>query len=445
VVALFVQVFGLAPLFEQRETIDRMVDGVQFRSHFVIFNSNSPMFGQDRDKLIRWLEADLPEVDSHQLNHLYEIGTEFRGFTIWTEEKGLQAIRSHPWVKYVEEDQVVKIPDDENPYLLNTHVETMAPFTDRPDYGQVRSNQPGARNLATSPAGLYNGTTYPPAGNDTTSWDWTTAVYNTWRLLNTGSNAKIYILDTGVWWNHQEFVVGGVSRVTTRQNYATNNPADGDCNGHGTHCAGSAAGRFRGLATAAELGSVRVLNCQGSGTNADVVAGINFIAGQVTTTAKTVILSASLGGGASTTTDNAINSAAAAGVVPVVAAGNSNDNACNYSPARAAQAISVAASNKDDARASFSNYGNCTFVFAPGQSIHSSYYNSNTAYATLSGTSMATPLTSGAIAVYVTSQSSRQTVAQVKNAISAQGTRNQISPAPPAGTPNIIINNRWGQ
>jgi len=225
-------------------------------------------------------------------------------------------------------------------------------------------------------------------------------------------------------------------------NYALNEPANGDCNGHGTHCAGSAAGQYRGLATQADIGSVRVLNCQGSGTNADVVAGFNYVANNQRVN-YTNILSASLGGGASTTTDNAINAGANQGVIPVVAAGNDNANACNYSPARASEAITVAASNKDDGRASFSNFGNCTFVFSPGQSIHSAYYTSTTTYSTLSGTSMATPLAAGAIALYATAQTAQPVrVAAAKNAIVNFATRDVITNAG-ANTPNRVINANW--
>jgi len=443
-IALFVQaVVGIAPLYTQKETVDRMINGVQYRSYFVMFNDKAVSFGQDRAKLTSWIESELPSVDAHQLNHMYQIGTGFRGFAIWTEATGLAAIQAHPWVSYVEEDMVVRLADNENPYLLNPTVEESsgAPFTQRPDWGQVRDAQKGGRNLATVPAGQYtNG--YPSGGADTDTWNWAANVTSGYRLINTGNRAKIWIVDTGVLFNHQEFIQGGATRVTTRVNYALNEPANGDCNGHGTHCAGSAAGQYRGLATQADIGSVRVLNCQGSGTNADVVAGFNYVANNQRVN-YTNILSASLGGGASTTTDNAINAGANQGVIPVVAAGNDNANACNYSPARASEAITVAASNKDDGRASFSNFGNCTFVFSPGQSIHSAYYTSTTTYSTLSGTSMATPLAAGAIALYATAQTAQPVrVAAAKNAIVNFATRDVITNAG-ANTPNRVINANW--
>jgi subtilisin family serine protease len=378
------------------------------------------------------------------VNHLYQIEDTFRGFSIWAEQGAIEAFRAHEWVSYVEEDMVVRLPDNENPYLLNLSVgvESGAPFTTRPDWGQVRGDQKGSRNLATTPSGQYDGTSYPNAGADTTVWTWAANVSNGYRLINTGSRAKIWIVDTGVLFNHQEFISGGASRVTTRQNYALNNPAAGDCNGHGTHCAGSAAGRYRGYAVGAEIGSVRVLNCQGSGTNADVVAGFNYVA-NTQAAGKTNILSASLGGGASATTDNAINSAVQAGVVAVVAAGNDNANACNYSPARAAEAITVGATNKDDGRASFSNFGTCVDVFSPGQSVHSAWYTSNTVYNTISGTSMATPLVAGAIALYASTITNQPVRAPaVRTAITNTATRNVIT-NPGTGSPNLFINANW--
>jgi len=419
--------WGLAPFLSQSETIDRTVDGVQQRSYFVIFNEKAPDFGLNKEKLQGWLEVNFPEVDPDDVQHIYHLGMPFRGFSIWADRAKMDAFLAYEGTKYVEEDQVMRI---------------MAPFTQRPDYGQVRVLQKGARNLATTPSGGYNGTTYPSGGSDTTVWDWTSAVYTGYRLINSGSGAVISIVDTGIVQNHQEFMSGGRSRVIQSVDYVSPSTNGTDCNGHGTHCAGSAAGQNRGLAPGADLRSVRVLGCTGSGSNTGVVSGFNWVGNNIVS-GKTNILSASLGGGASQATDDAINAADAKGVVCVVAAGNSNADACGSSPSRASGAITIGATNKDDGRASFSNFGTCVNVFAPGQSIHSAYGTSatqTTTYNTLSGTSMATPLAAGAIAIYGTQ--AVRTPAQVRTAIINTATTGVIT-SPGTGSPNRIIYGQW--
>jgi len=221
----------------------------------------------------------------------------------------------------------------------------------------------------------------------------------------------------------------------------TNNTNGVDCNGHGTHCAGSAAGRYRGLAPGADIGCVRVLNCGGSGTNANVIAGFDFV-GNTQKSGATNILSASLGGGKSAATEDSINSAANKGVIPVVAGGNDNANACSYSPAGATQAITIGALTSQDAKASFSNHGSCINAFTPGVSVHSGWYTSTTAYNTISGTSMATPLAAGAIALYATTQTQPASNANIRAAITRTGTTGQITGLP-ANTINLIINANW--
>jgi len=267
-------------------------------------------------------------------------------------------------------------------------------------------------------------------------------VYNGYRLINGGAGAKIWIVDTGVFQTHQEFArSGGGTRVSSNQDYVGTGGTD--CNGHGTHCAGSAAGNFRGLAPQADIGNVRVLNCQGSGTNANVIAGFNWVSNNQKSGASN-ILSASLGGGFSETSNAAIRNAANNGVIPVVAAGNDNANACNYSPASTAEAITVGAIGaQNNNRASFTNTGSCVDVFAPGVNIHSAWYTSSTTYNTISGTSMATPLTAGAIALYVSIGSQPVRAPAVKTAISNTCSRGFITGTLLANTPNWIINANW--
>jgi hypothetical protein len=419
----------LAPFLTQRETIDRVQNGVEQRSYFVMFNDNAPVFGHNKQKVQSWLQTDFVGIEAEDLQHVYEIGIGFRGIAIWATPSLRDQFLAHNFTQYVEEDQVMR---------------AFAPFTQRPDWGQIRSAQ-RARNLDTTPSGQYNAAPYPSGGADTTTWDWTSSVYNGYSPRS-GVNSFVWIVDTGVLSNHQEFYrnsTSTTSRVTRRMDYVTSGGNATDCNGHGSHCAGSAAGLYRGLAPAAEIGAVRVLNCQGSGTNANVVAGFDYVANNQVA-GKSNILSASLGGGASATTDNSINNGVTAGVIAVVAAGNDNANACNYSPARAASAITVMASGQtNDARASFTNTGSCGDVFAPGVGIHSAWYTSATTYNTISGTSMATPLTAGAIAIYASTNYPVRGTTIVKNAIRASGTPNVVTGSLLAGTPNVLINANW--
>jgi subtilisin family serine protease len=252
-----------------------------------------------------------------------------------------------------------------------------------------------------------------------------TYTYNT-----TASNVTAFIIDTGIRITHNEF--GGRARI------GTDSVGDGqngvDCNGHGTHVSGTVGGTTFGLAKAVQLVAVRVLNCAGSGTNAGVIAGIDFV---TRSTARPAVANMSLGGGASATLDAAVRRSVAAGVTYAIAAGNSNANACNFSPARTAEAITVGATTMTDARSSFSNIGSCVDIFAPGSSITSSWGTSNTATNTISGTSMATPHVAGAAALYLATHTTA-TPAAVQAALIAASTPNVISNVG-TGSPNRLL------
>ncbi|MFC3879450.1 S8 family peptidase [Algoriphagus namhaensis] len=219
----------------------------------------------------------------------------------------------------------------------------------------------------------------------------------------TGQGVTAYIIDTGIRSDHIEF--GG----RAQNGFDAFGGNSEDCNGHGTHVAGTVGGSEYGVAKNVSLVAVRVLDCGGSGTFSGVIAGMDWVAANATGPS---VANMSLGGGRSTSVNDAVTRLFNSGVPVIVAAGNSNANACNYSPSSASNAYTVGSSTSTDSRSSFSNYGDCVDIFAPGSSIRSAWYTSNTAIATLNGTSMASPHVAGVAALYLESNpnASSQTV-----------------------------------
>ncbi|HEX8392473.1 MAG TPA: S8 family serine peptidase [Longimicrobium sp.] len=251
---------------------------------------------------------------------------------------------------------------------------------------------------------------------------------------STGAGVNAYILDTGITLGHTEFVGRAVSGYD-----AVDGGSADDCDGHGTHVAGTVGGTTYGVAKGVKLVAVRVLDCAGSGTTSGVVAGIDWVTANHV---KPAVANMSLGGGASTAIDDAVRRSVSAGVTYAVAAGNGTragrqDDACKYSPARVATAITVGATTSTDAKASYSNYGTCVDIFAPGSSIKSAWYTSATATNTISGTSMATPHVVGVIAQYLQGNPGA-TPAQVEAAIEGGATVGKVTSAG-TGSPNLLL------
>ncbi|CCQ44710.1 peptidase inhibitor I9 family protein [Pseudarthrobacter siccitolerans] len=251
-----------------------------------------------------------------------------------------------------------------------------------------------------------------------------------WTASGTGVTA--YVVDTGVLASHTDF--GG--RVAAGWSAVVDGLGSSDCNGHGTHVAGSVAGSTYGAAKGATVVPVRVLDCNGSGYNSDVVAGLDWVAAHHTA-GTPAVANLSLGGGASTAVDAAIQAVINDGVTAVVAAGNSAVDACNSSPARVPAAVTVAASDSADRQASFSNFGSCVDLYAPGVGITSTYYTSATATASMSGTSMASPHAAAAAALLL-SQNPALTPSQVAATLTSSATAGVITGAT-SGTPNRLL------
>lgn len=253
-----------------------------------------------------------------------------------------------------------------------------------------------------------------------------------YTTANSGAGVSAYVIDSGVLASHTEF--GG--RVAAGWTAVADGLGTGDCNGHGTHVAGTIAGKTYGVAKAATIIPVRVLDCNGSGFNSDVVAGLEWVAThhQAGTPA---VANMSLGSTASATVDAAVQGILNDGVTAVVAAGNSGADACNSSPARVPDALTVAATDSADRQASFSNFGTCVDLYAPGVGIASAGTASTTAAASMSGTSMAAPHVAGAAAT-VLARSPELVPAAVASQLISGATAGAVT-ASGAGTPNRLL------
>ncbi|MFI5552437.1 S8 family peptidase [Streptomyces sp. NPDC051738] len=245
-----------------------------------------------------------------------------------------------------------------------------------------------------------------------------------------GSGVTVYVIDTGIRISHKDF--GG--RASHGWDFVGDDKTAGDGNGHGTHVAGTIAGGKYGVAKNAKVVSVRVLDNAGAGTTADVIAGIDWVTRHAK---KPAVANVSLGGYRNTQLDAAVRNSIASGVTYTVAAGNDGLPAGLYSPAAVKEAITVGATDKKDARASFSNFGSALDVFAPGVGITSASYASNTGKATYSGTSMASPHVAGVAALYLADHR-KASPAQVSKALVAQAVSGKVS-GRGLGSPNKLL------
>jgi subtilisin family serine protease len=245
-----------------------------------------------------------------------------------------------------------------------------------------------------------------------------------------GAGVTVYVIDTGIRIAHKDF--GG--RASYGWDFVDNDRTAADGNGHGTHVAGTVAGSRYGVAKQAKVVAVRVLDDQGAGTTAQVIAGIDWVTRHAR---KPAVANLSLGGFANAQLDAAVRNSIASGVTYAVSAGNEGLPAGLYSPARVTQAITVGAADRKDTRAAFSNWGRSVDLFAPGVGITSDSYTSDTATATLSGTSMATPHVTGAAALYLADHP-KATPAQVSRALVRRAVAGKVGNAG-AGSPNRLL------
>ncbi|WP_232344211.1 S8 family peptidase [Actinoplanes awajinensis] len=251
----------------------------------------------------------------------------------------------------------------------------------------------------------------------------------TYTPTDDGSSVHAYVIDTGIRITHAEF--GG--RASYGWDFTDDDATAADCDGHGTHVAGTIGGAHYGVAKKVQLVAVRVLDCEGEGDLSDVIDGIDWVTANAV---KPAVANMSVGGSSSPSLDYAVEQSIASGVTYVVAAGNENDNAVWSSPADVPAAVTVAATDSRDRRASFSNYGSVVDIFAPGVNIRSSVANSNSATAVYSGTSMATPHVTGAVAL-ILDASPGLTPSQVRAKLVANATTGKVTDR--KGSPNRLL------
>jgi subtilisin family serine protease len=251
-----------------------------------------------------------------------------------------------------------------------------------------------------------------------------------------GQGVDVYIIDTGIYTEHSDF--GGRASF----GFDCTNEGPGDGNGHGTHCASSAAGTQHGVASNAALIAVKVLNRGGSGTFACVIRGIEFVGGRP---GARRVGSMSLGGGYSAAVNTAVNGAVSRGAAMVSASGNSNTNACNFSPASSEDGITVNSIQTGDARSGFSNFGTCTHIFAPGTNILGAWIGGQSATRTISGTSMACPHVTGIIAEFwAQPEYASQNGRAIQNTVANAGATGRVT-NPGNGSPNRLAQTSCAQ
>lgn len=371
---------ALAPLYEHGEVIPN--------EYLVVFSKEATE--ELRRAHFAHLNTRLASA-SFQVMSEFNINNDFTGYAATLDTEALHVVRRMPLVAYVERNQVFRVTD--------------CTLQEGATWGLVRVSERALK------------------------------IRGDYKYDLDAANVDAYVIDTGIYVQHSEFE----GRASWGTDTIDRPPREVDGHGHGTHVAGTVGGKVYGVAKQVKLIAVKVLNAGGSGTTQSVVAGINWAVQhhQRKGEDRPSVANMSLGGGRSAALDNAVNSGVGAGIVFVVAAGNSNGNACNFSPAAAARAVTTGATDNTDGRASYSNFGTCTKIFAPGTAVTSAWIGSPTAINTISGTSMASPHVCGVAALFMGANpaaSPDDALAYLRNMATKNVVRN-----PGTGSPNLLV------
>ena len=380
--------FPLSAMSADFRAVDHPVQG----SYIVVLKSEAASLAGEKSSAARVADVGRQMTTQYRVTLTHSYDHVLRGFAVRADDAALARLLADPRVDYVQEDGRVSAVGGS---------------------GQVsiKANQ----SPVTWPLDRIDQTLLPLNNN---------YIYN-----KAGAGVHAYIVDSGILATHNEFATRISNGYTAIAAGGTN-----DCYGHGTHAAGSIGGATYGVAKSVALHPVRVLDCTGAGTIANVLSGMNWVTANRLAPAVAYL---GFSSPANATVDTAVAQMTNAGIVVVASAGSNNADACNYSPGRAPSAITVSASTSADAAAAFANYGSCVDLYAPGQSITSSWIGSNVAISTISGVAKAAAFVVGAAALY---QQGNPTAspATVTSAILTTTTAGVLTGVPPL-TPNRLL------